>query len=227
MATSANTDGPARGRAPRGRERQCAVTRACRPLEELIRFVAGPDGAVVPDLRQRLPGRGVWVTCARDVLEEAVAKNHFARAFKRRVGVDEDLADLVEDLLKRAALSRLSLANKAGAVIAGFAKVEQAVSGGQAVALLHAREAAGDGRGKLDGKFLAGGRGTAAKEKIIGCFNADELSLALGRSNVVHAAVIDDRAGRSLLQAVERLEAYRAGRAAYDKAPAMTGCGEE
>ena len=121
-----------------GATRQCAVSRNHLPVEALIRFVVGPDEAVVPDLKRRLPGRGVWLACQRETVDAAVEKGHFSRAFKRRVKASPELADLVEHLLRQAALSRLSLANKAGAVTCGFAKVEQAIGKGRVAGLVHA-----------------------------------------------------------------------------------------
>ena len=104
--------------------RRCIATREVRSVSDLIRFVLGPDGAVVPDIRAKLPGRGVWVANSRAVLETAIAKKLFARAFKGKAAVPENLAAQVADLLRRDALQMLSLANKAGAVTTGFAKIE-------------------------------------------------------------------------------------------------------
>lgn len=192
-------------------ERQCAVTRIVRPRDELIRFVVDPQGKVVPDLKARLPGRGVWITAARDVLEQAVRKGHFSRAFRRPVIVDADLPDLVGTLLRRAALSALALANKAGAVTAGFAKVEEAIAKGRVAALIHAGEAAADGRRKLDSAL----RRARPEAPIVCLFTAEELSLALGRTNVIHAAVTGSGAGAGFLGAVARLERFGAGSAAF------------
>ena len=111
----------------RNQERQCAVTRESAAPEDLLRFALGPDRVVVPDLKARLPGRGVWVGCARDTVQKAVSSGAFARAFKRAVQAPDDLVEQVDHLLERAALQRLSLANKAGLVICGFDKVSQAV----------------------------------------------------------------------------------------------------
>lgn len=195
-------------------QRQCAVTRISRPVAALIRFVADPDGGVVPDLKRALPGRGVSVTCARDVIETAVRKGVFARALKRSVRVDESLPAQVEALLVQAALGRLALANKAGQVVAGFVKVEAAIAKGSVAGLVHAAEAAADGRRKLDGAFARPSGGHAGAPVLI-CFSAEQLSLALGRANVIHAAVTGSGAGAQFLAAAARLERYRAGSAAY------------
>jgi hypothetical protein len=217
---------PADGEAANERLRRCAVDGGQHPQSELIRFVVGPDDAVVPDLKQRLPGRGVWVSCKRDVLDQAVRKGHFARAFKRRVTVDPELSQLVEDLLKQGALSRLSLANKAGAVVAGFAKIERALQDGRVAGLLHASDGGDDGCRKLDGKYMKNLGQARAEGGIARCFNVDELSLALGRSNVVHAAVIEVKSARALLDAVARLDAFRAASVKFNESR-TPGCGEE
>src|SRR5437762_1616112 len=133
-----------------GSQRFCASTGMVRPVEDMIRFVLAPDGAAVPDLKRRLPGRGIWITATRQALRAAVAKKAFARGFKRDVRVGVDFVPATERLLERAALDALSMAHKAGRVAVGFAKVEAALAGRDPVAgLLHAREAAPDGIRKL------------------------------------------------------------------------------
>jgi len=199
------------------RVRQCAATRAHRPTAELIRFVLDPDGAVVPDLKCRLPGRGVWLTCASDVVQAAVDKNQFARAFKCAAKAAPDLADLLDRLLSQVALGYLSLANKAGEVVTGFGKVDELLSrrGAEVICLIHAREAAEHGRRKLDAKYSRVAESGSMDPRILACFTTDELSLALGRGNVVHAAMVRDRVSPKFLQAAARLENYRAGSASY------------
>jgi predicted RNA-binding protein YlxR (DUF448 family) len=128
LAVTPNNDeldaGPRKG-GP-GAERLCAVTRAVKPVDELIRFVVGPDG-VVPDLKRKLPGRGLWVTAERATLKDAVARNVFGRGFKREVRVAPELVDQTERLLVRSALDALAIAGKSGLVAAGFAKTEAAI----------------------------------------------------------------------------------------------------
>ena len=193
--------------------RRCALTRARRPKDALIRFVLRPDGAVVPDLKEKLPGRGVWLTAAHDIVADAAKRNVFARAFKAAAKVPEGLADQVDRLLAESALSALSLANKAGAAVFGHAKIEEAIAKGRVLALIHAREAADDGCRKLDGK--ARGMRDGSPVPAVRAFGADELSLASGRTNVIHAALIQGGAARNVLAAASRLERYRMGRAAF------------
>jgi predicted RNA-binding protein YlxR (DUF448 family) len=214
-------------------ERTCALTR--RPLtpEEGLRFVGAPDGTVVPDIGRRLPGRGVWLTNSRAVVAEAARKGAFQRSLKRPVTVPEGLPDLVEQLLLKRVVEALSLANKAGLVTTGFTKVEIAVQRGGCAFLLHASDAAGDGVAKLDRKFAASladsGAGRAEdgpgepgehraerlKQQVLDCLTSAELSLAMGRSNVVHAALARGGAATRFSHEVERLRRYRAPASAH------------
>lgn len=194
-----------------GSERTCAVTRTVLAPDELIRFVRSPDGQILPDLTRRLPGRGVWITCSRAVVDAARTSGAFARALRRLVVVPEDLPDLVDRLLVRRAVEALSLANKAGLVLAGFAKTEATIGSGQCVALIHASDAADDGAGKLDRKFRAvwNELGSRDEPAIVTCLASAELSLAMGRPNVVHAALTNGGAGRNFLIESGRLRRYR------------------
>src|SRR6202035_740846 len=110
------------------RERMCVATREVRPVSDLIRFVIGPDGEAVPDLKRKLPGRGVWVTATRDVLGEAITRKVFARGCKRDVRLPPDLLDQTGRLIEQSALDALAIAAKAGSVVSGFAKVENALT---------------------------------------------------------------------------------------------------
>ena len=159
----------------------------------------GPDGAVVPDLKEKLPGRGVWVTAAYDTVAKAAKRNVFARALKTEAKVPEDLAGQVDRLLADAALSALGLANKAGEAVFGHAKVEEALAKGRVLALVHASEAAEDGCRKLDGK--ARGLREGSPIPAVRAFGTDELGLASGRTNVIHAALIQGGAARKFLAA--------------------------
>ena len=198
-------------------ERTCALTRNPLTPDSGLRFVAGPDGVIVPDLGRRLPGRGVWLTCSRTVVAEAARKGAFQRSLKRPVTVPDGLADLIEQLLVKRAVEALSLANKAGLVTTGFTKVEIAVQRGNCAYLVHASDAAADGVEKLDRKFTAGfanGRNNA-NEHILDCLLSAELSLAMGRSNVVHAALARGGAATRFSREAGRLRRYRAPASAF------------
>ncbi len=195
--------------APGDTQRRCALTRAHRAKTDLIRFVLGPDGTVVPDFKERLPGRGVWLTAACDTIAEAAKRRVFSRALKAEARVPDGLAERVDSLLAESALGAFALANKAGEVVFGHTKVEEALTKGRTIALVHAADAAADGVRKLDGKARAvtGGHGLPA----ICVFTADELGLASGRTNVIHAALIQGGAAQKFLAAASRVERYRKG----------------
>lgn len=181
-------------------ERFCIVTRETRDPSELVRFVRAPDGTATPDLKRKLPGRGAWVTARADILARATAKA-FSRALKAETKLPSDLAGQVERLLLRDALQALSLANKAGRVVAGHDKVAEALAAGRAAALLHAREAAANGRRKLDGAA----RGVA----VLAPFDGAEMDLALGRIHVIHAALTVGAVSDACLARCRFLLAYR------------------
>jgi uncharacterized protein len=205
MQSNALDGGP---RAGAGTERFCAVTRTSRPVDEMIRFVIGPDG-VVPDLKRKLPGRGIWITATKAALTAAVSRNAFAKSFKRDVKVAPNLPDLTETLLRRAALDALAIAGKAGAVVPGYAKVEAALTHDRLAALLHGSDARPDGVRKLGGILRQ--RPDADRIITVTAFSSAELDLALGRSNVVHAALLAGPASNTFLARFHRLERFRTG----------------
>jgi hypothetical protein len=195
---------------PRARaaERLCVATRTVRPVSDLIRFVVGPEGDAVPDVKRRLPGRGIWVTATQEALDEAIRRKAFARGFKREVRLPSDLVARTERQLERAALDALAVAGKAGLVAAGFAKTEAVLEHGDAVALLHAAEASPEGIRKLDSAVR---RGRGGPLPVIGFLTSTQLDLALNRPNVVHAALLAGPVSETFLARCRRLERFRAG----------------
>jgi len=194
-----------------GTERTCALSRELRPVTELIRYVVDPQGEVVPDVKRKLPGRGIWITGSRAAIEDAVKRNVFARGFKRDVRVTRDLAAASEKLLERAALDALAIAAKAGQVVGGFAKVEAATGRDNVLALIHAADAASDGKRKLDAA-LHRSRGEKTREiAIVDLFTGAQLDLALNRPNVVHAALLAGPGSETFLARVARLARFRTG----------------
>src|SRR5262245_13802710 len=191
--------------------RMCAVSREQRPVDELIRFVLSPQGEVVPDLKRKLPGRGLWVTASRARVAEAVRRNQFSRGFKRDVRAAQSLASDTEQLLVRSAVEALAMAAKAGQVVAGFAKVEEVLSGGQAKALIHASDGAADGIRKLDAivRQRGGNHGEFPGFPVVTALASAELDLALGRANVIHAALLAGPAGKTFLSRSQILVRYR------------------
>ncbi len=202
--------------------RTCVVTREKRAPEDMIRFVAGPDGTVVPDLKRNLPGRGVWVSCAKDLVAQAVKKQAFGRGLKTQVRAAESLPDDIERLLEKDALQALSIVNKTGGVTCGFAKIEQSIDRGLVEFLTHARDGSPDGVRKLNQR-LGRQRGVPASQiETLDLFDSAQLDLALGRTNVIHAAVKRGPAAEFFLGRCRRLAAYRsnggAAKAAADLA---------
>ena len=190
-------------------ERMCVATRTVKPVADMIRFVIGPDGEAVPDLKRKLPGRGVWVTATQDALSDAVKRKALARGFKREVRLPADLVARTGELLERAALDALAMAGKAGLVATGFTRVEAALVREKVVALLHAAEAAADGVRKLDAAL----RRRLEHDPIvtIGILTSAQLDLAFGRPNVVHAALLAGPPSDTFLARLQRLERFRSG----------------
>ena len=183
------------------------ATRAVRPVEHMIRFVIAPNGEAVADLKQNLPGRGVWVTATRSALDRALKANAFARGFRRDVRLAGDLVPRTERLLENAALDALAVARKAGLVAMGFAQVETALKREAVIALLHAAEAASDGVKKLDSALRQSRQ--SGSVRIIRILTTGQLDLALGRPNVIHAAVLAGRASETFMARLRRLERFR------------------
>jgi predicted RNA-binding protein YlxR (DUF448 family) len=189
-----------------GSLRRCIVTGESLSPERLIRFVVGPERALVPDLARELPGRGVWVTAERSLVAEAVKKRLFGRAFARAGGpsdlvVPEDLGDLLERLLARRAAHWLGLARRVGGVVAGFEKVREAIQAGEARFLVQASDGGADGLRKL--------RRLNPSLQVVETLTSAELSLALGRENVVHAALQPGRLAVRFLGEARRLAGFR------------------
>jgi predicted RNA-binding protein YlxR (DUF448 family) len=186
------------------RERRDIVTGEVRDEAGLIRFVAGPDGLVVPDLARKLPGRGLWVAADRASVATAAKKGLFARAAKAKITAAPELADLVESLLKRRLLSGLGLARRAGDLTSGFEKVSAAITAGRAAWLIEASDGAADGRRKLWAKT----RKQSPPPPMFGVFTAEELGLALGAENVIHTAFLAGRAADRWAQDAYRLSGF-------------------
>lgn len=195
-----------------GTERMCAVTRQVAAIDDLIRFVVSPTGEPVADLKRKLPGRGLWVSLSHAAVAEAARRNVFAKSFKRDIQVPKTLADDVERLMLRSVAEALAMAAKAGQVVSGFSKVEGAIEGRQAVALIHATDGAPDGIRKLNARLAAVNRENTAESTnfpIVSALTTNELDLALGRANVVHAALLAGSAGKTFLARCQTLTRFR------------------
>jgi uncharacterized protein len=188
------------------RERRCIVSGEILPEGRLVRFVAGPDGQVVPDIEAKLPGRGMWVSASRKSVEHAAAKGLFARAAGGPVKADAGLAARTEARLVERLLDHLGLGRRAGELILGFDQVERALRGpGAPAVIVEASDAAADGGRKLQ----AAARASGIAPFVIGALSSAELSLALGRSNVVHAALKSGRIAERLVFDAGRLNGFR------------------
>ncbi len=184
--------------------RRCIVTRQALEKPAMIRFVIDPEGRVTPDLKERLPGRGLWVTASREALDQAVARHAFSKAAKQSVKVAHDLTERVAELAKREVAELLGLARKSGQLVAGFEKVEAAIRAGKVRVLVAARDGAEDGRGKL--ARLAG-----SGVEICAPLTAAELARALGREHAVHAAIKAGGIAEKTIIAARRLAALEQG----------------
>jgi len=181
--------------------RRCLVSRESLPKSALIRFVAAPDGTVLPDIDGKLPGHGFWVTAKRASLEQACRRNLFAKAAKQSLTVPADTLALVEKLLTRRCLDLIGLARRAGAAVAGFEKCRAWLQSGRAGLLLAACDGAADGRAKM--------RALAVDLPVVELFTSAQISQVLSHENTVHAVVAPGGFAAKLAAEVERLKAVR------------------
>lgn len=203
--------------------RMCIATRESGSPDELIRFVAAPDGTVVPDLKRTLPGRGCWVKIDRSLVERAVAKKLFARALKADVKAADDLAERVERLFLQQLLQMMNMARKAGQLVTGSAKVDAAIRSGAAIAVFHSTDAAADGVRKIDQARKAWHLGMETEEEIpsFRLFSESEMEGVMGQNAFIHAAVLAGQAGEGVVKRAKMLEQYRNG--GQSRAPGGAG----
>jgi len=188
------------------RERRDIVSGEIMPENRLIRFAVAPDGQVVPDVAAKLPGRGLWVEAAKVAIGKAVEKKLFAKAAKANVAASPDLAERVEKALVARMLGDLGIARRSGALVLGFDNVLRALEGPKPPkVLIEAFDGASDGKRKL---YAAAHRMELACVVIEGLTSA-ELGLALGRENVIHAAVQPGGFADRLIFDAERLSGFR------------------
>lgn len=192
-------------------DRTCIVTRETAAPETLIRFVAGPDGKVVPDLKRRLPGRGCWIKAERALVDRAIQKKLFARALKTEAKADADLGAVVDRLLVADLVGMMNMARKAGQFISGAMKVEAAVRSGAALGVFHAADAAPDGVRKIDQARKAWKLGTDAEEDILSfsLLTAGEMDELMGQNAFIHACALAGQAGEGVVKRATMLETYR------------------
>ena len=181
-------------------ERRCIVTGDVQPKAGLVRFVLGPDGLIYPDLAEKLPGRGIWVTADRDAIEKAATKGLFARAAKAPAKAPENLADMVEAGLAHRVIELISLERKAGKAVIGFEKVKGWLAEGRAKVLFQASDGSERGKGKL---------WTPEGGRWFGCLTSSELGLAFGRDHAIHGALAAGGLTRRVIDEAARLAGVR------------------
>jgi len=202
------------------RERRCIVTGEVRDDAHLIRFAVSPDGEIVPDVAAKLPGRGIWVSAERAKLDQAVAKNLFSKAARANVKAASDLSHRVEMQLAQRVLNDLGMAKRSGVLLLGFDTVSRALQeANPPPILIEASDGSSDGKRKL--YAVAHARGL--KPAIVGCLSSAEMSLALGKENVIHAALKAGALAERLIFDAGRLSGFRTVNTDAGSSPAHEG----
>ena len=184
-----------------GPSRRCLATRERQPKDSMVRLAVAPGGLIVPDIEERLPGRGLWITARRDIVERAVTKRLLARAAGAEITVPPDLADRIQALLARRCLDLLGLARRAGQAVAGFEKVKAALERGDVALLLQAADGSPEQRAKLMPRSGA--------TPVVALFSGAELAEALGREVAVHVAVLPGGIADRLARGCARLAGFK------------------
>lgn len=184
-----------------GAERRCVATGESFDASKLLRFVVGPDGALVPDLSRKLPGRGIWVQASRKHVQKAAKKGLFARAARATISVPDNLADLIEELLATRLVQALAITRKAGLAVCGFEKVKSNLSSESAELLFQASDGSGASKSKL--------RPPKGPESLFECLDSQELGLAFGRDHVIHAALTAGGATERVRLVAQALSGFR------------------
>ncbi len=182
-------------------QRTCIASGEKKPKEQMVRFVIGPDATAVPDLDEKLPGRGLWLSAERDMIHTACTRNLFAKRARRQVTADADLADRVEGLLARRCIELLQLARRSGLLTIGFDEVRRRLDGGVGGLLLAATDGAPESRKKVTEM--------APDVPVAEALTGDELGLVMGRERIVHALVEPGRMADRLARELGRLAGLR------------------
>jgi predicted RNA-binding protein YlxR (DUF448 family) len=184
-----------------GLDRRCIATGEGVARDGMIRFVLGPEGSVVPDLAEKLPGRGVWVSATRAAVQKAVEKRLFSRGLKTQVTAPDDLVKMIERLLTRRLIDSVAMARKAGAAVCGFERVRDTLATGHVTLLFGASDGAEGGKSKI--------RNLAEDAEVSSVLTSAELGLAFGRETVIHAALLKGGVTKRVLREAGRLEGFR------------------
>ena len=196
-------------RGHKGPERRCLVSGETRPKSEMVRFVLSPDGTVTPDIMEKLPGRGVWITASYDAVNEAAKKGLFARGFKSKVSKPEALADQTRELLVRRVLGLLTMAVKSGHILLGFDQVKSAAQADYLAWRIEASDGSEGGRGKIRVLTKAVSHELERRETpVLGCFSSETLGKAMGRDHIIHAALKPGSMAKSVSAAARKLSGF-------------------
>ncbi|WP_370931751.1 RNA-binding protein [Bartonella sp. DGB1] len=190
-------------------DRRCIVTKICKDSSELIRFVLSPTGVLTPDIKCNLPGRGCWVTANKNFVSQAIEKNLFSRAFKNKVIIPDALLDMIDKLLTISCLKTLSLLKKAGLVILGSTQIISLAKQGRLSLILHSREAAADGKRKINQAVYSYKHANQKSPIILSLFSNDEMILIFGRAIIMHLAVLKDLRTADIIKRIQYLSNYR------------------
>jgi predicted RNA-binding protein YlxR (DUF448 family) len=208
LNTSPSIDSPDK-RGHKSRERTCVARGEIRDPDLMLRFVVSPDGIVVPDIKGKLPGRGVWVSATREDLQAAITKGGFKRGFKSNVNIPDDLVEQVAAGLRRQMLSLIGMAKKSGQLQMGFDQVMSAARADVLGWRIEAADGSPDGRGKI--RTLSKAISHELERplpRVIGCFTADELGQVLGRDRLIHAAVLPGKLAKAIGLSAQRLTGF-------------------
>lgn len=186
-----------------GPQRRCIASGAVKDKRTLVRFVIDPAGHVVPDIDERLPGRGIWVSANRHMLSKACEKNLFARAARAQVTVPADLVDRVEGLLVRRCLDTVGLARRAGQAVSGYERVSEWLRAGRGGVLLAAADGAPAARAKM--------RAASPDVPVVELFSGDELGTTAGRERTVHLVIAPGKLALGVRRQAARLSGFRSG----------------
>ncbi len=181
-------------------DRRCILTGEVKRKEDLLRFTVVAGGQVVPDFKKKLPGRGIYVSNSKKLLEKAVQKGAFSKATRGKARADASLTEMVEGLLRKRGLEAVNLARKAGVFVTGFDKVKDVLTKGKAAFVLEARDAASDGHRKV--------LRAAGDAEIFELYTIEELDQALGKVNTVHAAFLKSEMSKAVYAALKRYEQF-------------------
>ncbi len=196
-------------RGHKGTERRCVASGETRETSNMIRFVKGPAGDVVPDIMEKLPGRGVWVSAEKAMLEKAINSDAFSRGFKAKSPVDDSLLDLTTSLLNRRVLSLMTMSLKAGQAYIGFDQVKSAAQGNPLAWRIEASDGSAGGRSKIRVLTKSFAKEFDQPEAgVIGCFSSAELGKAFGRNDIVHAAIKTGPMAKPFNHAARRLSGF-------------------